>query len=56
MLMRSDARGMLHDEELFPNPSEFRPERYLEKQPNGQNKYIAKSVDPRMIIFGYGRR
>ena len=37
-------RGLTHDEQLYPNPYEFRPERYIE--------------DPKlpMIAYGFGRR
>jgi cytochrome P450 len=47
---------MLFDEEVFPEPSVFDPERYLEEQPGGQWKYIARKIDPRIVNFGYGRR
>jgi hypothetical protein len=49
-------RGMLHDEDMYPNSSQFNPERYIERGSNGEMKYVAKEVDPRLIIFGYGRR
>jgi hypothetical protein len=35
---------------------EFVPERYLEKGVDGRWKYVPSKVDPRVVIFGYGRR
>jgi cytochrome P450 len=48
-------RGVLHDENVFPDPEEFVPERYLEKTETGW-KYIPAKVDPQVVNFGYGRR
>lgn len=45
------VRAMLNDPETYPNPSEFRPERFLK---NGQ---IDESVlSPGNMAFGFGRR
>jgi cytochrome P450 len=42
---------MLHDEEVYPNPGAFMPERFI------QDKVInTKLRDPRELIFGFGRR
>ena len=38
---------MLRDPRTYPNPSEFKPERYIGKEPQ---------QDPRTIAFGFGRR
>ena len=42
---------MLHNEADYPDPSSFKPERYLK---NGQ---LDPSVrDPALMAFGFGRR
>ena len=43
---------MTRDPELFPNPEDFIPERYLEEV----DETTAKKRDPRSYIFGFGRR
>lgn len=43
-------RAILHDPEIYPDPMEFQPERYLGPQAPGTNP------DPRAFAFGYGRR
>jgi hypothetical protein len=42
-------RFMLRDERFWDNPAEFRPERFLQELKEGQ-------VDPKSLIFGFGRR
>ena len=47
-------RLMLHDPDVYPDPFEFRPERFYDPilravPPNAQR-------DPRKIAFGFGRR
>jgi cytochrome P450 len=44
-------RAMLNDERDYPEPSEFRPERFLS---NG--KLDSSIRDPMDIAFGFGRR
>ena len=39
------------DENDYPDPSEFRPERFMDG-----NKLNDKILDPRVIVFGFGRR
>lgn len=42
---------MLHDPETYPNPEKFVPERY-----EGLSREELERVDPRGIVFGFGRR
>ncbi|KAH9917085.1 cytochrome P450 monooxygenase [Fomitopsis serialis] len=42
---------MTVDEEVYPEPSAFRPERFL-----GLSGEEAEQLDPRNIVFGHGRR
>ncbi|KAF9445086.1 cytochrome P450 [Macrolepiota fuliginosa MF-IS2] len=47
-----NAWAMLHDENVYPDPFTFKPERFLTK-----DGMIDKSVrDPRHACFGFGRR
>ena len=46
------CRAMLHDEELYPDPSFFKPERFLTKD-GRLNRDVR---DPSMVAFGFGRR
>ncbi|PPQ83216.1 Dimethyrltryptamine 4-hydroxylase (PsiH) [Psilocybe cyanescens] len=46
------GRTVLNDPSEYPNPSEFRPERYL--GPDGKPDDTVR--DPRKAAFGYGRR
>ncbi|KAJ5762459.1 uncharacterized protein N7511_005841 [Penicillium nucicola] len=39
--------AMMHDPEVYPNPMEFQPERFLGESP---------APDPKVIAFGFGRR
>lgn len=44
-----EFRAMAHDEAVYPNPDEFKPERYLDK--NG-----CLNDNERVLAFGFGRR
>ncbi|KAF8995974.1 cytochrome P450 [Cyathus striatus] len=44
--------AMLRNEEIFPEPDSFKPERYLEKV----DAATAKMMHPRSYVFGFGRR
>ena len=44
-------RAMLHDENEYPDPSAFKPERFIK---DGQ--LDSNICDPAMIAFGFGRR
>ncbi|KAI0078414.1 cytochrome P450 [Panus rudis PR-1116 ss-1] len=46
-----NAWGMLHDPEDYPDPMEFRPERYIK-----DGKIDPNVRDPSTIAFGFGRR
>jgi cytochrome P450 len=51
------ARSILHDPEVFEDPLEFKPERYLMRDPVTQETKINPDVlDPESAAFGYGRR
>ena len=43
---------MLHDEDIFPQPNEFRPERYL----GDDDTPLDRTRDPSLLAFGFGRR
>jgi len=43
--------SMLRDESIYPDASTFKPERFMEVDPE-----IKKLMDPRNYIFGFGRR
>ena len=47
-------RSMTQDENVFPEPKQFRPERYLDDQ--GALRTLDRSEDPVAIAFGFGRR
>ena len=44
-------RSMLRDESIYPDASTFKPERFLEADPEKK-----RLMDPRSYIFGFGRR
>ncbi|PPQ83215.1 Dimethyltryptamine 4-hydroxylase (PsiH) [Psilocybe cyanescens] len=51
-LVFANTWAVLNDPEEYPDPSEFRPERYL--GPDGKPDHTVR--DPRKAAFGYGRR
>jgi len=46
--------SILHDESVYPDPFEFRPERYLDE--DGKLRQLGKAEDPATAAFGFGRR
>lgn len=51
---KNKYRLMLHDPELYSDPYEFRPERFLPTDENGKPQKVP--MDPKKIAFGFGRR
>jgi len=47
-----NLRAMLHDEDVYPDPFTFKPERFLTKD----GKIDETIWDPRHACFGFGRR
>jgi cytochrome P450 len=47
VLMKDAFRWFTHDPTVYPEPMEFRPERYMGNDP---------APDPRIYTFGFGRR
>ncbi|KAG6883716.1 hypothetical protein C0993_004338 [Termitomyces sp. T159_Od127] len=43
--------GILHDEEMYPDPNSFKPERF-----EGLDPKEAKRLDPMNYVYGFGRR
>ncbi|KAH6906695.1 cytochrome P450 98A3 [Coprinopsis sp. MPI-PUGE-AT-0042] len=49
--------AIMHDPEIFEDPLEFKPERYLMRDPfTHQTKINPGVLDPESAAFGYGRR
>ncbi|CAL1711055.1 unnamed protein product [Somion occarium] len=51
-LVFANVWNILRNEELYPEPNSFKPERYLVEV----DEATAKRRDPRNYVFGYGRR
>jgi cytochrome P450 len=47
---------MLHDPEAYPDPHEYKPERFLRMDADGAYELDPSVLDPRTIAFGFGRR
>lgn len=59
MVLAPLARGILHNERLFPDPTTFKPERWLSDDGKvDPQKYSDEGciVNPWVVAFGYGRR
>ncbi|KZT41973.1 cytochrome P450 [Sistotremastrum suecicum HHB10207 ss-3] len=49
--------GIFRDPSIYPLPEEFRPERFLTKAQGGDCESTEDiPLDPREVVFGYGRR
>lgn len=50
--MKDSNRAILHDEQVYPDPEEFKPERFLK-----DGELNPDVLDPALVgQFGYGRR
>lgn len=50
-------RAIMHDPDIFDDPMEFKPERYLNIDPATKKFVINTSIlDPEVAAFGFGRR
>ncbi|KAH6896256.1 cytochrome P450 [Coprinopsis sp. MPI-PUGE-AT-0042] len=53
----ANSWAIMHDPEIFEDPLEFKPERYLMRDPvTHQTKINPDVLDPESAAFGYGRR
>jgi cytochrome P450 len=51
-LVFANIWAMLRDPDVYPEPDRFNPDRYLEKV----DEETARRRDPRVFVFGFGRR
>ena len=54
--LSASPRSILHNPEEYPEPEEFRPERFLKHMSDGKYELDATVRDPRTLAFGFGRR
>lgn len=55
-VMVNESRAMSRDESSYPNPETFDPERYLTASGERIGGDEPQPVDPRLYVFGVGRR
>ena len=49
--------AMLHDERTYRDPHTFDPARFLPRRPGAGDGGVSQpELDPRSIVFGFGRR
>lgn len=51
LLFTHSSRAILHDEESYPDPFSFKPERFIK-----DGKLNPEVQDPEVAAFGFGRR
>jgi len=51
MAKMSPYRAMLHDENVYPDPASFNPDRFMR-----DGKLNPDVPDPALMAFGFGRR
>lgn len=52
----SNLFAMLHDEQHYPDPDTFNPDRHIMIGPDGKMKINPDVMAPENIVFGFGRR
>ena len=50
------SRSILHNVEEYPEPEEFRPERFLKRAHDGKYELDKTVRNPQTVAFGFGRR
>jgi cytochrome P450 len=55
-LLMANLWAIMHDPEVYEEPDDFRPERFLRTGAQGQLELNPEVLDPAATIFGYGRR
>jgi cytochrome P450 len=55
-LLMANLWAITHDPEVYEEPDEFRPERFLRTGAHGQLELNPDVFDPATAVFGYGRR
>ncbi|GJE99707.1 cytochrome P450 [Phanerochaete sordida] len=52
----ANIRAIMHDTDVFPDPTRFKPERFLKQSADGTLELNNDILDPTRIAFGFGRR
>ena len=56
MTLSTSSRSILHNAEEYPEPEEFRPERFLKRMPDSKYELDNTIRNPQTVAFGFGRR